>query len=341
MSKDQQTTSQINQLLEAFERLNQLIESIVEVQKTIKTIIPTLTNSEKNSSNDIKNLPEQQTEKTKPKTPGGQKPTNNAKSVPSKDLGPAPNINDNNWPESVPEKMIVTKSGPAEKKYRALQIIGLLGIPINGKRVLDCGCGDGFVTAEISHQAELAVGYDIIEHENWEKLRQEHHNILITADSLTMLNRAPYDVIILYDVLDQLKGEDPTKFLKSMADLLDENGQIFIRTHPWTSKHGGGIYDQLNKAYVHLALTTSELIDAGVRPLFNLKISRPMATYEKWFTDAGLKLEHRNIIAEPPHSYICNNLLDRIIKITWGDNIDKEQAIRIMSNQFIDYTLRK
>lgn len=267
------------------------------------------------------------------------KPSNSSQSVPAKDLGPLPNINDEHWPKAVPDNMIVSHRGAPEKKYRALQIIGMLGIPVAGKRVLDCGCGEGYVTAEAAQQAELSVGYDIEAHDNWGTYNKQ--NLIYTSDTDVVNSDGPYDLIILYDVLDQLKGVDPVAFLKWLRTLMVDNGQIYVRTHPWTAKHGGGIYDQMNKAYIHLALTPDELIKSGIRPLHNLKISRPMATYEKWFADAALNIESRNIEAEIPAEYVRNHLIDRIIKLTWGGTIDKEQAIKIMANQFIDYKLRK
>lgn len=235
--------------------------------------------------------------------------------------------------------MIVSHRGVPEKKYRALQIVGMLGIPVSGRRVLDCGCGEGYVTAELAEQAELAVGYDIENNSNWGSFEQE--NLILTTDTDKVESNGPYDLILLYDVMDQLKGADPVAFLKWLKSQMTDNGQIYIRTHPWTAKHGGGIYDQINKAYVHLALTTDELIKAGIKPAHNLKISRPMAAYEKWFIDAGLNIESRNIEAELPGDYICDHLIDRIVKLTWGGAIDPEQAIKIMANQFIDYHLRR
>jgi hypothetical protein len=124
-----------------------------------------------------------------------------------------------------------------------------------------------------------------------------------------------------------------------LRDVLTPNGKIFIRTHPWTARHGGHSYEHINKAFIHLVFTPDELFQSGVKPDHNLKIVRPMATYEKWFVEAGLKITDRNIQAEPVEPFFHGHLLERMIKVTWGGKIDKEQAHKIMTNSFIDYKL--
>lgn len=271
-----------------------------------------------------------------PLSPKSEKTEFYVKSTPVKELGPTPVVSDENWPRAVYDDAITEDSGVNEKRYRAMQVIGTFGVSIAGKKILDYGCGDGFVTSEMANQADV-IGYDILENAQWSEFKKTK----FTTDFAKVQSGKPYDFILLYDVLDQVKGTNPLELLVSLRECLADNGTLYVHTHPWTSRHGGELYNQLNKAYVHLALTTDELIDLGITPKHNIKVSRPMAAYEKLFTDAGFDVVSKNIKSEEVDEYIRIHLLDRIIKLTWCGSIDREQAVRIMNNQFINYYLRK
>lgn len=232
--------------------------------------------------------------------------------------------------------MIITNRGPSEKQFRALQIARILG-NFENQTVLDVGCDEGYVSHELGHQAKKVVGYDIRESANWQRLTSGI--VSFTTDrNLVELNK--YDSIILYDVLDHLEGEEPIKFMIWLHSLLAAGGTIFVRTHPWTSKHGGHLYENgHNAAFIHLAMTPDELIQAGINIPPNLRLNRPMAAYDHFFREAGLKVDKRKGHVEPVDPFFSNELLDRIIKITWKGSIDREEALKIMSNSFIDYNL--
>lgn len=268
-------------------------------------------------------------EPTKPTTISAK-----ATSLPATELGPTPSITAE-WPQAVDPKLDVSQKGDAEKRYRAMQICGLIGISFDNKRILDCGCGEGHVTEEMALRAKKVVGYDARIHSRW----QNSPTVTFTNQQETAESNGPYDHIVLYDTLDHLLGTDPIHMLTWLRDMLTTDGSMFIRTHPWTARHGGHAYEHINKAFIHLALTSDELSQLDVKPDHNLKIARPMATYEKWFADAGLKITHREIHAEPVEPFFQGDLLERIIKVTWGGKIDKEQAHKIMTNSFIDYML--
>jgi 2-polyprenyl-3-methyl-5-hydroxy-6-metoxy-1,4-benzoquinol methylase len=262
-----------------------------------------------------------------------------AESLPAAQLGPIPNVHSEAWPESIPAHMNVANRGDLEKQFRAVQIVSLMQLNLNGKKVLDLGCGEGHVAKEIGNQAKKAVGMDIHSHNSWDRLTSRL--VSYTDDRKQAQEWGPYDAIILYDVLDHLEGQDPVGFMTWVASLLaDDESQIFIRTHPWTSKHGSHLYETgLNKAYAHLALTPDELAQMGVDVKPNLRIIRPMAAYEHTFKEAKLKTTDRKGHNEPVDPFFTGDILDRIVKVTWRGQIDLEAALKVMSNQFIDYVL--
>lgn len=232
--------------------------------------------------------------------------------------------------------MVVTHKGQSEKQFRALQIARLLG-QFDGQTVLDVGCDEGYIAREIGHQARKVVGYDIRHSPTWTKLSND---VVSFTKDRTAVEAERYDTIVLYDVLDHLEGEDPVKFMTWINSLMAPGGRVFVRTHPWTSKHGGHLYEKgHNKAFLHLAMTPDELIQAGIDLPPNLRLTRPMAAYEHIFKNAGLKVTARKGHSEPVDPFFNGNLLQRIIKVTWKGAIDPSDALKIMANSFIDYDL--
>lgn len=265
-----------------------------------------------------------------------KQPNLSAFSLPADQLGPMPDYRQAEWPEAVAEKMIVSKDNIAEQKFRALQIVNHIREPIKNKKILDFGCGNGAVPIELAHTAELSVGYDI----KSDDFITDRNDAILSTDIEEVIAKGPYDLIILYDVLDHLVGDSPVDMLKSIKEMLHEDGVIFIRTHPWASRTGGHLYEKLNKAFLHLALTPDELAKEGILVESNLKIIRPMAAYELWFDEAGLSTIDKKLKTSTVEPFFSNDIIERIIKINWAGKIDTDTARKIMTNHFIDYKLK-
>lgn len=262
-----------------------------------------------------------------------------AYSMPAKELGPIPDYQSNDWPAAVDDDMIIKKTSVAEQKFRALQIINHIKEPLNDKKILDYGCGNGLVAAEASYSAKLAFGYDIKSDDLW--LENDKPNLVCSTDPDLVKQNGPYDIIVLYDVLDHAIGQSPLNIVQMASELLADDGVIFIRTHPWTSRTGGHTYENINKAYLHLAITPDELSQIGIQIEPNQKIIRPMAAYELWFKEAGLSVIDKKTKATQVEQFFSDDIIDRIIKINWGGKLDRDTARKIMANHFIDYKLSK
>lgn len=271
-----------------------------------------------------------------------RQPNRNSKlysnSLPASDLGPMPSITDT-WPMAVDQKMIVSAESESDKQFRALQVSNLIRIPMTNKVVLDFGCGEGHNPSEMANIALKVIGFDIKKHEKWSKI--EKNNLIFTDDVRNVDDHGPYDLIVLYDVIDHIVGEDPQELLKRLRNLLAKDGRMFMRAHPWTSRTGGHYYESMNKAFIHLVITPDEAIKSGIKineP--NLKVARPMAAYEQWFKEAGLEVVEKRVKTTEVESFFDGPVMDRIIKINWGGGIDSNTARKIMSNHFIDYVLK-
>jgi 2-polyprenyl-3-methyl-5-hydroxy-6-metoxy-1,4-benzoquinol methylase len=269
--------------------------------------------------------------------PQGEKSLLCASSSPVIELGPVPDYKSPDWPKAVHDKMIIKKDNKPDQKFRALQIVNHVREIFNDKKVLDFGCGSGYVAAEAAHVAALSVGYDI---HDIELASEQTDELIFTNDIGQVTNKAPYDIIILYDVLDHVVSASPVDIMNIVKGLIARDGTIFVRTHPWTSRTGGHAYETHNKAYIHMALTADELAAENIKLEPNLKIVRPMAAYESWFATARLETISKKSKHDPVDSFFSDDIINRIIKINWDGKMDPDTARKIMSNQFIDYKLK-
>jgi 2-polyprenyl-3-methyl-5-hydroxy-6-metoxy-1,4-benzoquinol methylase len=253
------------------------------------------------------------------------------------------------WPEAVHPDYIVADNSDKDKYLRAQGILNVqVDKSLNGVKFLDFGCGEGHVAQEAANQgATLSVGYDLVDHQ-WSKIKQSS-NCILTSNYSAVKSKSPYDVVLIYDVLDH--ANDPQEVLKQAKELLKDDGEIYVRTHPWVSRHGTHRYRTINKAYVHLVFSDQELSKLGYNNYTATnEIIHPLLTYASWFKEVGLELKSRaEQVREPiePFFHRTPEIRKRIIQHWVGKSIEerlksgKEFPLHILSLQFSDYVLGK
>jgi 2-polyprenyl-3-methyl-5-hydroxy-6-metoxy-1,4-benzoquinol methylase len=205
------------------------------------------------------------------------------------------------WPDAVDPTAICNSDDMAEE--RAESILDLLvGVHLKDKRFLDYGCGEGHtIPKALQREAKLALGYDVA-----------LKNLIFDVNNFTtkfeeVKNKAPYDVILMHDVLDHIVMVDPIEALLQAKSVLSTNGRIYVRNHPWSSRHGGHLYMQNNKAFLHLAYDSIELSRVhGLQADHNIKVVTPLETYRFWFEKAGLKIVAEIPIREKVENFFLN-----------------------------------
>lgn len=245
------------------------------------------------------------------------------------------------WPEAVNPNLICQPDNENDKLERGRGIIELMvEDELKGLKVLDYGCGEGqCVIIGSEYEPTIAVGYDIKSYDTWEKYKKD--NTLYTTEFQTVIDNGPYDVIILFDVIDHVKEETPESVLMKVRGLLSENGKVYMRCHPFISKHGTHLYHSLNKAYVHLVFTPEELKQIIPYPKFSedsIGVIYPLRTYEKFIEDAGLDVvSRREMTSKVEPFFKIPKIAERIIKTAGTEAFPEFQ----MGLDFVDYVLSK
>lgn len=245
------------------------------------------------------------------------------------------------WPEAVPDAMVV-KDEPT-RKIRASSIVSsFIKQPVKDRKVLDFGCGDGHCVAEAKRVGADAIGYDIKTDENWAKLE----GVELTNDFARIQQKAPYDVILLYDVLDHCVDIEPVEILKSIAPLMGQETKLYLRCHPFSASHGTHGYYSLNKAYAHLFFTPEELATLGDKPE-KVRVLEPLnridGQYRDWITAAGLSVvgKPNKIMSEPHPFFLDPFMLAELNRLHYKSPTDHETLKNMLAVNFVDYILTR
>lgn len=257
-------------------------------------------------------------------------------------------LNSKEWPAAVDPTLICDITSDQDKEDRAEGILDLIiDAHLENLKFLDFGCGEGHVVNKSKIQnPRMSVGYDIVKSEKWEKW-EKTPNSMFTDDWSSVKSAGPYNVILMYDVLDHMTGsiDEVVSKLKDVKSVLAPNGKIYVRTHPWCSRHGTHLYHKLNKAYVHLVFSNEELESLGHKQQQVRPIIHPMAEYEGMFTKAGLKVISKQQIKEAVEGFFIKNPTIALrIKKNYSNSPDSSLRNGAfptfqLEQQFIDYVL--
>ena len=252
-------------------------------------------------------------------------------------------LESDNWPKAVPDNQICDLTSEEDKRHRAKGIVDIiLDRSLDGKRFLDVGCGEGHVCEHLANYSspKVCVGYDI---ERPDATLWASDSLNLVDDWVMVKDRAPYDVILLYDVLDHTYEGEVVPLLKRVKDVCAKDAVIFVRTHPWCGRHGGHLYHKTNKAFLHLIFTEVELIDMGFSVPQMQKVLHPQKRYGEWFNKAGFGSPKHHVVHEKPEEIFRESqvLRDRL-RSHWSDSFDSRARIFPefqMAQSYVDYII--
>lgn len=254
------------------------------------------------------------------------------------------------WPNAVDPSLICDVNNEQDKEDRAEGIIDIIiDVNLEGKTFLDFGCGQGHVVNKsLQYKPKISVGYDIKEEkEYWDKWKN-NGNAVFTTDWEEVAKNGPFNVVLLYDVLDHLEENNQVEVLKKIKEVCLPDAKIYVRCHPFCSRHGTHLYQKLNKAFVHLIFTQEELDKLGYPAETQLKsagVIYPQHEQAKWFNLAGLKVVKHNPYKEPLEPFFKEHpIVSKRIKKIWIHDepirTGKVFPVLQMEQQFNDYVLK-
>ena len=256
-------------------------------------------------------------------------------------------LNANEWPKAVDSNLICDVDSDDDKLSRAEGILELIiERNLQNKSFLDFGCGEGHVPLKSLAQEPIkAVGYDIEKNATWDTF-EKNEKLLLTTDMKEVEKFAPYDVILLYDVLDHMESGQ-VEILTKVKELLADGGAVYVRFHPYCSRHALHLYHDINKAYIHLIFTEKELTDLGYKVEPNAKVVHPIVEYGKWIKEAGLITSHSNTLRERVEPFFGKNkAIKERVRLHFTGSTDKHIKkggfpTFQLEQQFCDYVLKK
>ena len=265
-------------------------------------------------------------------------------------------LESSHWPAAIDPDLVCNVTSEQDKQDRAEGIIDLIiDSPLQNLKFLDFGCGEGHVVNHSkSQKPKLSIGYDIENFKKWQEW-ETNENIKYTTNWKEVKANGPYNAILMYDVIDHIrgkgetfkearyehiKGEEETPVIEELIkvkSVLAPYGKIYIRCHPWCSRHGTHLYHQINKAYVHLIFTEKELEEMGYKGIWTRKYIHTTYEYEKFFQAANLNvLRGPQIQTEPMEPFFSEEIIRNKINSHWPD---WDQLRLGLKQQFIDYIL--
>lgn len=241
-------------------------------------------------------------------------------------------VDNPDWPHAIPESVIVKTD--SQKWARANTILTKFQ-EMEGP-ALDFGCGDGHITIVMSDQKIPTIGYDIRESRIWNRITSDEN--IFTTDWNTVVEKGPYKSILLHDVIDHVEEESIEELLNKVATILDDHGFVYIMAHPFSSRHGGHLYEHINKAYIHLLLNDEEIAEYDGIPS-NQFIIKPQGQYQKYFTKDFVIVE-KKVVPQPIEPWVSKNLIPHIKEI-WFPDMDTSKVEKVLQIGGIYYTLKK
>lgn len=252
-------------------------------------------------------------------------------------------LNTDKWPVCANRNLVCDPNNEAAKIQRGRGVVELMVEgDLTNKKFLDFGCGEGHSAAyAASKSVTLSVGYDITSR-GWES--RTAPNLKLTDKWEEVVANGPYDAILVFDVIDHLVSATAEEVLLKVKSVLADTGRVYLRVHPFMSRHANHTYHDLNKGWIHLVFTEDEMKTLLPDPKHiepnTGGVKFPLVTYKRYFDHAGLEIadgKTRPVKDTIDPFFKTPAIAQRIAANVGMPNMPDFQ----MSIAFIDYVLKK
>lgn len=241
------------------------------------------------------------------------------------------------WPEAVPAFLVSAEISDEDQINRANAVLDMMvDRNMENGTLLDFGCGEGWIAQEASKRGLVeTIGYDIVAEDNW-----NNRSGAKFTSNFDNIPKDHFDYVMLYDVLDHC--EDPVEAMTQVKSVLKPGGAIFVRCHPWPSRHAMHLYKQgLNQAYLHLFLTWNELNDLiDGPPVFTRTETDPIKAYHWWFDGLNI-IKERFVREDVSEFFFVPSFKELLANEQQIDSEHIDGFLDTMRISFVDYVLEK
>lgn len=206
-------------------------------------------------------------------------------------------INSKTWPPASPKPLLINTQKQQETRSRS-------------------------IIRWILKQTPNLIDSSILQYSNDKYLNE-------AIDELGINHTPPYDHILIYDHLEHI--HDPINILKSASQQLSYNGIIHLWCHPYTSKHGGHLFE-LNKAYSHILLNKCGIFTHKI-------LDNPINYYDKLISKTDLCIIKREVFESAFYQQLRRKSIMTEFEKIWNYNESPEQIESILKIDNIYYQL--
>jgi len=212
------------------------------------------------------------------------------------------------------------KESQIEQARNRLKYLSTL-IKLEGKKVLEIGCGGGYVSYVLSKEYKCEViGTDIYRSENWRTLNDPRLKYkVVNLAKENPFQKESFDLIISYVAWEHMRH--PFEVLKQATEILKKStGQMYIYANLYRSAVASHLYRHIFFPFPHLLFPDETLLPfakkQGVEQwwidAFFYVNKLTYSEYKEYFRILGLKMMHEKKITRPLDKELYERFEDKL-----------------------------
>jgi SAM-dependent methyltransferase len=207
----------------------------------------------------------------------------------------------------LPVSEIPTYDPEGQRRQTEMQYTTFLrdrGVEVEGRRILEVGCGYGVLAAFLAERAQSVVGLDLEPRPEWEALQARHANLRLLAQDISRQNpfaENEFDLIVSFVAFEHM--EHPYAMLQACHRVLEPGGRFLLHANLYPSAVASHSYRVIHFPYVQLLFSEeviAEYLSEIGRPEQYQRVNcLTLAHYQRYFDLVGFKVDDLSLIQRP------------------------------------------